>query len=195
MGLPGNMSDKTIADHARLQRCLDGLALPTGAAEVQALLCGLLCGGAPSPQALWLAEILPDGLDEHNLQHRDCGNALLTLYRQTEATLQTPDSALGFQPLLPQDGVALAGRGAELVGWCKGFLYGLGLTGHSLTSLGEEAREGLEDLAEITRLDLDALEDDERQEQALTELVEFVRVAVMLLHMELCDSAEARPPR
>jgi len=49
----------------------------------------------------------------------------------------------------------------------------------------------LGDFASITRLDLDDLEDSETNEEALAELTEFLRVAVMLLYEEQGRSREA----
>lgn len=178
------MNDEGLASHAQLQQCLQGLALPTGPAEVQALLCGLLCGGSARPRELWLEEILPDGLDAANLTHRQCGQSLAELFQQTLAAFNS--SELSFDLLLPPEAKSPLGqRAAELVDWCRGFNYGLGLSGCSLNRLSEEAREGLIDLAEITKLDLTNLSEGEQQEQELVELTEFVRVAVLLIREEL----------
>ncbi|MEW7976408.1 MAG: UPF0149 family protein [Candidatus Sedimenticola endophacoides] len=94
------------------------------------------------------------------------------------------------RPPAAAGGGALTERAGALAEWCQGFLYGIGLAGPlDPETLSREAREALNDLAEITHIDLDAPggddEEQEQEEQALTEIVEFVRAAVLLLREEL----------
>ncbi|MET0094287.1 MAG: UPF0149 family protein, partial [Sedimenticola sp.] len=72
--------------------------------------------------------------------------------------------------------------------WCEGFLYGMGVAGvDPEVRLSGETREALNDLIEITRMDVDVLEDDEEDEDALVEVGEFLWVAAMLVHEELVN--------
>jgi len=177
------MTTENNLTHASLHRCLESLALPTGPSEVQGVLCGLLCGGSENPRELWLTELLPGPLDEENLLHQECMHNLTKLLQQTQEAFDGP--GLGFSLLLPEEDLPLQHRAAETVGWCQGFLYGLGLAGAPLDNLSEEAREGLNDISEITRLELQDLSNGEQEENDLTELVEFIWVAVMLIREEL----------
>ncbi len=183
------MSDANLASHEQLQRSLEDLSLPTGPAEVQAVLCGLICGGSEVAQELWLSELLPDGLDAANLTHKAFGEQLAALYQQTQEAFGSTE--FDFDLLLPASQRPLIERAEELVDWCRGFNYGLGLSGCSLQGLSAEAREGLADLAEITRLDTSDLADSEEQEQQLMQLSEFVRVAVLLIREELAPPVPA----
>ena len=85
---------------------------------------------------------------------------------------------LSFQPLLPDDEDPLAARVEALGEWAAAFLAGFGAA--VTLAPGETAKEVLEDLAAISAVDheVDESEDGERQ---LTELVEYVRVGVLLL--------------
>lgn len=92
--------------------------------------------------------------------------------------------AMGFTVLLPDDTVALEERATALYDWVRGFLFALGLLGIEEADLSRQAREVLNDFTQLTHLDLDALDDAEENEAALTEIIEFVRVAAMLLYQE-----------
>ena len=62
-------------------------------------------------------------------------------------------------------------------------------------ALQGDAAEVLRDLTEITHVDVDPDDDEEPNEQAYTELVEFVRVGVQLLYDHLQPLRETPPPR
>jgi hypothetical protein len=66
-------------------------------------------------------------------------------------------------------------------------MYGFGISAHeSEKKLSDDAQEALQDLGEFTRLDTLALsEDDEDELQALTELEEYMRVAVMTIYQDM----------
>lgn len=170
---------QTGYDH--LGRTLETLSSDIGASEAHGLLCGLLCGGAPRSRELWLLELAPDA--EANPPHQAGLEELAAWLRRTEESFDGP--GLGFSPLLPEEDQPLPRRAAEMVGWCQGFLYGLGLAGAPLDRLSGEACEGLHDLGEITRLDLSQLASGEQEEVDLAELIEFIWVAVMLVREEL----------
>jgi uncharacterized protein YgfB (UPF0149 family) len=70
-----------------------------------------------------------------------------------------------------------------------GFLFGLGAIRY--TALSPEARDIIKDISELTKLDLNA--DGEDDEQALSDIVEYLRVAVILLHTELNDKSVYAP--
>jgi hypothetical protein len=107
---------------------------------------------------------------------------LARLAYQTLGEIQGP--AMGFEILLPADTVTLGERATALYDWVRGFLFALGLLGVNEADLTRQAREVLNDFTQLTHLDLDALDDAEENEAALTEITEFVRVAAMLLYQE-----------
>lgn len=109
---------------------------------------------------------------------------LVRLRHQTEAWLA--DTDLTFEPWLPEDDASLGERTDGLVDWTRGFLggFGLGGTPETAKSLTEEAREVLNDMATIATSDFD-FEEGDADEDALIEIVEFVRVGALLLHAEI----------
>jgi len=161
-----------------LQRVLAQSHALTDAAEAHGTLVGALCASEFSLDD-WLAEILPEGRAEGL-----AGEHLRVLFDLTNGSLG--DIASTFGPLLPSDDAPIAERTAALGEWCQGFLHGFG-TGALPQSpaLEGDAAEVLRDLGEITRVDVDPEEDGERNETAYAELVEFVRVGVQLLYVQL----------
>ena len=98
----------------------------------------------------------------------------------------------GFEPLLPPADTALEHRADALVDWCRGFLGGLGLAGVSREhGLSADGAEILSDFGTIagTRFEY---ADGEEDESALTEVIEFIRVGVLLLHAEIVSAPQAR---
>ena len=69
--------------------------------------------------------------------------------------------------------------------WCSGFLYGFGSAGDNVESrLSKDALEVLSDFSEVTRLRSDG-EESESSEADYSEIVEYMRVGVMLIFEEL----------
>lgn len=157
----------------------------TDAAEAHGTLVGALCVGECS-LAEWLGQILPQGRAED-----ETAVTLQALFETTYGSLG--DDALAFSPLLPPDEAPLGHRTAALGEWCQGFLYGLG-TGAlpEAEALQGDVAELVRDFTEITQVDVDPEEDEERNEQAYAELVEFVRVGVQLIYAQLMPLRE--PP-
>ncbi|MBS7458429.1 UPF0149 family protein [Coralloluteibacterium stylophorae] len=152
---------------------LAALGVVADPSEVHGALCGFLAGGG-RPQRDWLAQLALEA------EHAPApGGVLETLREVSGRRLQDPD--FGFELLLPEEPVTLEVRADAVLAWCRGFLGGFGLAGPALDLLSEDAREALEDLGRIAASRL-SYEDAEGDETALEEVVEFVRVAVLLLH-------------
>lgn len=154
-----------------------------GASDLHGSLTGYLCAGGRAGAEDWPAalELEPDAKGDHEVLRR--------LYRDCRAQLDDPD--LGFEPLLPDSETPVEQRADALVEWCRGFLGGVGLSGAPVSALSPDATEVLADISRIasSRLDYDDAEEDE---SALTEVLEFVRVGVLLLRTELTRPRSAR---
>jgi uncharacterized protein YgfB (UPF0149 family) len=164
---------------------LQTLRLGMGASDLHGSLTGYLCAGGSAGVDEW-----PDALEiepDPAVHVRD--EALRQLYRDCRAQLDDPD--LGFEPLLPAPEEPVERRAEALVEWCRGFLGGVGLSGTPTAALSADANEVLADLGRIaaSRFDYDDAEEDET---ALSEVLEFVRVGVLLLHTELTRPRAAR---
>ncbi|NKN32237.1 UPF0149 family protein [Marichromatium bheemlicum] len=193
-------------DNTRLDQLLEASPLTPTASEAHGMLCGFVCAGVTDPEQRWLDQLLPakspqadaaqpatdptdpDPTDQEAVEatREETRAALGELARTTRAALADEDC--GFTPLLPDEGAPLAQRATALYDWVRGFLYALGMLGVSEHTLSEQGREILRDFADITRMDLNDLDDDEENETALTEVIEFTRAAALLLH----DEAPAR---
>lgn len=152
------------------------------AAECHGLLCGMLCGVEERAPTRWLEEVL--GPEQRVQKARDdCRNELLRVLTDTVRTLCS--GQCNFVPLLPDDDTGLGVRSEALVNWCAGFLYGIGSAGDDFQArLSKDALEILSDFSEVTRLRTD-VEESESSEADYSEIVEFMRVGVMLIFEEL----------
>lgn len=156
--------------------CLAETDAGLDAAEVHGIASGLLSSGGDA-SVLLLEAVAPSG------QADACRPILDDLVEQTDAELG--GASFGFRPLLPPDDAPLEARTAALRDWCEGFLYGIGLTHRPAGELPSNVSEALSDIAEFTRMDVQRVGESEAEEQAFAELVEFLRVAAMLIREEL----------
>ena len=90
---------------------------------------------------------------------------------------------LAHELLLPSDDAPLTERAAALGQWCQGFLAGFGLNSRDSSALSVEATEVLQDLAAIAQVQ-DALEESDDGESDYMEVMEYLRVAPLLLFTE-----------
>lgn len=181
----------TSSLYQRLAHGLSDSALCPSPAEVHGILCGLICGGHPYAEATWLAEVVLEAPQGDLLAQgsvREVRMGLDALAQRTRADIDGP--GLGFSLLLPADEAPLRERAVAVYDWCRGFLYALGLAGVGEGDLSDQTREVFRDFADITRLDLDDLDDGEDHEDALTEIVEFLWVAAMLVYEERVAARE-----
>ena len=82
---------------------------------------------------------------------------------------------ISFEPLLPGDEFAMSDRVEGLAEWCDGFLNAFEESGGELD---DEAADALEDIERIAEVD----GDDEDDEFDLFNVVEHLKVAVLLIH-------------
>lgn len=161
-----------------------GMRLATGAAELHGALSGWIAGGgATGPR--WLAQVMADD----DLADIPADGPLGRLAEATRAQLEDRD--FGFELLLPDDAGSLAQRSGALFDWCRGFVGGFGLAAGAAPTLSEEGAEALADLARLAGAQAQDDGDDE-DEAALEEIVEFVRVAALLLHGDVALAARHR---
>ena len=93
--------------------------------------------------------------------------------------------------MLPDDDDDVSVRTIALAHWSEGFLHGLVSAKHSdalKERLGAEPLSDIiRDMLQLTRAGLDSSADDEDNESAYAELVEYLRVAAQLCYEELAD--------
>ena len=169
-------------DIAELASALESARSQVPGPEAHGCLCGALSARGDYALADWVEELLPGaGDDPATAGPRE---ALGRAFVATVEALSGED--FEFEPLLPGDDQPLAERAEALALWCQGFLYGFGTGGHAARDIRQgDVAEVLADLAELSRAGLSPSDDEETQEQALANLVEFVRVGVQLVYEQL----------
>ena len=177
-----------------IARVLETLSATVPASESHGCLCGALCTLQHYPFDRWLDEIVPDMEDVSEADRR----ALNLLFTDTLSALR--GDQMEFEPLLPDDETTLEQRATALSQWCQGFLYGFG-SGRPLRSadLPPNVEEILRDLTHIGQATVDSGESGEEEEESYSEVVEYVRAGVQLVHDELiearaADFSEGAPP-
>ncbi|MGJ8679840.1 UPF0149 family protein [Paraglaciecola sp.] len=158
----------------------------TSAAEIQGMFCGMLGGGMPLECRDWL-EPLSDFINQGEVFNQEVQKAFNDLYDNTCQQLVESDFSLIL--CMPEDSAPINERGQALLNWVQGFLLGFGLHQADLTGCSADVKEALEDFSEIARMD-DEMSEDEESEQALFEVMEYVRMTAMLCFNELGKSPE-----
>jgi len=173
----------------RLQPLLD----PLDPAELHGLLCSLLCLDADLDRDRWLdyaREALADGGEWSEL----VADLLAKLLEFGTAQMNAPDWPV--TPLLPDDDAPLRQRVDALSHWCHGLLYGLGLGEVELRGvLSEESWEFLDDVTDIAQIGFDTDEAGETDETAYTEVVEYLRVGLLMIQQDIQQSTASSSPR
>jgi yecA family protein len=178
----------SLPDISTLDETLFKVDATMGAAESHGALCGMLCARGSTDLSEWMGHVLGEQ-GQSNAFSRDLASQLTELHQSTLGQMNDPYG--GFELLLPDDDDELDERTEALGDWCLGFVYGLAAGGISEESdLPEDTQELLLDFIEISRAgndlsDLDEESDEEEDERAFVEVVEYVRTGVLLINEEL----------
>lgn len=157
------------------------------AAELQGLLVALLSGQSQVTPADWLSAALGEPMTPGYVD-QDAEQTLRCLFESTRGQLEQGEFELRL--LLPDDDAALASRAEALVHWGSGYLSGLGHLGRGdFSDWPEDARDFIQDLAEITKADFVHV-DEELDEEAFAELVEYARIGALLVFETLRSPGE-----
>ncbi|HEV8442758.1 MAG TPA: UPF0149 family protein [Steroidobacteraceae bacterium] len=177
------------ATYDEFERVLRGAHALPEPAEAHGTLAGALCSSSDYGLIEWLHEILPDESPEAEALQ---SSVLQNVYHSMVRTLAGNEA--DFAPLLPDEDAPLVERAGALSLWCQGFLYGLG-SGPAAdpAQVSPEAGEIIRDFTEITHVGVEADEQNEENEIAFAEVLEFVRVGVQLLFVEFAPARGQEP--
>lgn len=184
-------------DYEAYDSLFQRLGLGLEPTECHGGLTGLLCATDTVGPEQWAAELLAGtpNLDAADTPYAAPAAApsLRGLYETTADALEDPD--YGFTLLLPDDDQPLPQRAEGLSQWCQGFLWGLGLGGiQDQAKLPGDVNEVMQDMAEISRLRFSGGEGGGNEDEAAyAEIVEYVRMAALLVYEELRPLRLARP--
>jgi hypothetical protein len=110
--------------------------------------------------------------------------ALEDLLNATRTQLADPE--MGFSLWLPNDEEMLEERTIALSHWCSGFLAGLGSSGDgTLNAMSDEANDALRDLQQISSADVTDTDESDEDESAFAEIVEYIRIVILMIREDL----------
>ncbi len=160
--------------------------LNLSASNLHGIMCGFLCAGADNQGEAYLRALSPNIKDEASR------NALLSIFSVYSISQQLIAAFnFEFNLLLPEDDEPLMDRACAFSEWCEGFIQGLNLAGVGPEQFyEEEAQEALHHITEFGQLDSETLDVDEEDEQALMEVSEYTRMAILRLHADLMANAK-----
>lgn len=151
------------------------------AAELHGIICGMLAGGMDMDNEKW-TDSLSDFVNAGEPFPTEISKAISELYQQVCQQFSEGDFSLAL--CLPEDAAPIIERGQATIAWVQGFLLGFGVQQEEMKSCSEEVKEALKDFSEIVRMDYEMPEDEE-SEQALFEVMEYVRISAMLCFSEM----------
>lgn len=146
--------------------------------EVHGVICGILCKNMDENRA------------KASLFHtEDIGPSSPFLHHIYESTYkQLHDFTFELNILLPDDEEPLTARAEALTAWCQGFITGLTMSNVPIENRKpSELTEAIDDLIEIAKMNYEAVVASEEDETAYVELVEYARMAAILIYQELQD--------
>lgn len=173
-----------FTDFHDLEVRLENTGATTGAAEAQGMLCGMVCAMGTVERKQWTDLVLAD-LDPANLLVKEVLADLQQVYDNVITGMNDPACELDL--LLPSGDESLAEGARGLAEWCQGFLLGLANGGvRDVAKLPPDSREIIEDMVELSRLEHDEQDESPAEdEKAFMEIVEYVRMGVLLINEEL----------
>lgn len=172
---------KKQVSYQELDSALHQMGAQISAAETHGLLTGMLCLLNDSQTPVWRATLV---------ESLDCGqpnDKQWKLFDQLVAVMREKFSHLNFdfELMLPDEDVDLKQRVIALGEWCRGYLSGLGMVGMSSEDLKNEiVKELVDDLSKIAQVSLGKKASAEDEDNYI-EIVEFVRIAVQNIQLEL----------
>jgi yecA family protein len=178
----------TEIDHDVLDDALRRCGSSWDAAQTHGLLTGRLAVAGSGGGLSWLQQVL-EGTNATDALRVECERLLKAIFERTHRQLSERLSE--FSPLLPSDSDSPEARAAALGHWCEGYLHGLVSTEHGeglKEKLGQDPlADIIRDMLQITRAAVDENDDEESNESAYAELVEYLRVAAQLTFEELAE--------
>ena len=154
--------------------------------EYHGKICACLCFENLEAETLLPEEINADisSLSSETMKLKDI---LLDLIAETLEKLN--DTEMTFYPLLSPDSESLTNRTLSLSSWCAGFIDGVGLAVAQKNISMNPAEQDIigeiiEDFSQISKLTSASLMNEDGEELAYMEVLEYVRVGAQLIFEE-----------
>lgn len=181
------MTNNNTPSYQSLTDALLKTDLRLHASQAHGIMCGIICGNKLHTPVAW--ENLITGGDTVAAPTKE---ELHTLYNTSGQQLK--EFLFDLQLLLPEDEDDLTSRAEALTLWCQGFLTGLKFI--NIPIVGREpsdTTEAIDDLIEIAKLNYEQVISTEEDEAAYVELVEYVRMAVILIYQNIHETTARIP--
>ena len=171
-----------------LERGLNSCGSSWFCAQSHGLLCGRLAVLGPNAFNLCVEQIF-ENISLENTSRDHCELMLEDLFKDTWAQLVERQSE--FELFLPGEERNITERTEAISQWCDGFLHGI-VTGKKPKKLKDYLNQDpldiiIKDFLEITRATANEEADEEDNETAFNEVMEYIRVSVQLIYEELAD--------
>jgi uncharacterized protein len=163
---------------------LDQASVMASAAEVHGLLTGLISAGV-EPDAQQLLPALHDFLNDGQAFPLEVKQQVMQLVDSTAKELAQND--FSFSMLLPSDDDSLPERLDAMVEWTQAFLVGFAVQQTDLSLVSNDVREALDQLSEVTRIDIHTTDDGsvEENDEAYFLVLEHIRIMVLACYTEV----------
>lgn len=186
-----SLQPEDVLDYYELEAELGKIQALASPSEAHGILCGQLSGGLKVDGLSWLQQFLPN-LGVKREPWEDSRQWFCELRNLTLTELA--DDQFNFMPILPDDEDPLETRLIALAEWCSGFLAGFGTTGErKKEQFPEDCLMALRDLQQISQVDTD-IDEEEMGEAAYFEVLEYVRMAALMLFTEFALSRDQLVP-
>ncbi len=153
----------------------------TRAAELQAIICGMLSAGLKVSTSDW-QQVLVDVINEGRAFSKELQDLVLNMASWTSHEMTHQEALAPL--LLPDDSYPAVDQVEAIAQWCQGFLLGFGLQLGDQPIESEEVKESLTDIADISQLEI-AAEENEETRTALFTISEHIKVAVQVVYCEV----------
>jgi len=176
------MSSAELPDFEHTLALAQGNLEATDLAECHGITCGLLCR---MPDAS--LDVLIGLLDMLELVKTPGSGLRMAFEDLLQATRsQLADTDMGFTLWLPDEDEMLEERTMALAQWCSGFMAGLGSSGDEiLNALSDDANEALRDIQQIAKADVTDTDESNDDETAFAEIVEYIRIVILMIREDL----------
>ncbi|RTZ66414.1 MAG: YecA family protein [Aquificaceae bacterium] len=152
-------------------------------AESHAIATGMLAANTAADKLTWIKQVMGE-IEESTLPPADVIKSLGDWFEEIKTQLQ--DSGLRFELCLPDDDEPLAKRIAALQEWCRGFIFGIAMSGvKDFGRLPEDTRDLLTDFSRIGAEEEFDIDDIEESEASYADISQYVRIGVLLINEEL----------
>lgn len=181
------MTTPTLPTCDEITSALKKIPSDFSAAQVHGLFCGFICllGGKNSES--WKKRLLG------KKQNKEAEETLQELYEISYH--QISEFSFEFDLLLPDDDVDINVRAEALGLWCQGFITGLAQEGKPIEQYSSpEITETLNDIIEISQVSYGEIVDTDEDESSYFELVEYVRLGVLMIFTELQSENRQEDP-